>query len=1146
MTEEEVVAAARCIHGASDRAAYLDQACAADADLRRRVEAALRSAAEEGRADKPALEQGVTSDVAPGRWIDPAAMPPLAEDAGSRIGPFKLLQKLGEGGMGTVFLAEQLEPVQRRVALKIIKAGMDSARVVARFEAERQALAMMDHPNIAKVLDAGTTAGGRPYFVMDLVKGIPITRFCDQERLTLKQRLELFIGVCQAVQHAHQKGIIHRDLKPSNVLVALYDGKPVPKVIDFGLAKATAQKLTERTMVTEVGQIVGTLEYMAPEQAELNNLDIDTRADIYSLGVLLYELLTGSPPFTARQLRGEAFTEMLRLIHEVEPPRPSTRLSSSEELPRIAAQRKLEPAKLARLVRGDLDWIAMKCLEKERARRYETANGLALDVQRYLADEPVSAGPPSTRYRLRKFFRRHRHGVTAAGLLLVTLLAGLAGTSWGLVQARWERDRAVNAEGQARDQAGKARANFELARNAVEEYGSKVSGDSRLKEKDLEELRKELLQSAIKFHQQFLEQHRDDPALRADLGRACHDLGKLIAQTGKPTAALDLFEKGAALYEQLITEHPEEGAYPLQLADTLTCQGEALDDGGQTKEARAAYERALETLESARQRHESSSVLCSEYARACGCLGYLLRHKVGSKEAAIATYRKGIAFSEAGRPAGAVDLENVIQQAYLCQELGGTLSEMGQAPQGLLCCKKALALQEPLLTKTNRPRQLLQGLTYSYASIGRVYVALSKPQQALEALRKAVDIDQELVAAHPSDSRYQSQLGTDYNALALVLFASGQRLEGLTVLGKSLEVKEQLVARHPDVPDYKANLARSLLNLAVRTADVKEARGYLQRAEALLKELIDRYPKVTQYQHAFAAANVLRRQLHLGVNEPPQAQEAKGKALEAPKELAKLVPTEARLRHQLGTLLMEQGRLDEALEAFKRALALKADYAEAQCDLGHCLVRQGRFTEGRDALQRGHELGSKQAGWNHPSAQWVRNADALIRLDGRLATILEGKAQAANNSERLALALLCQQNKRLYAAATRFYAEAFAAEPKLAENLEASHRYNAACAATLAGCGQGEDASKLDAGKRADLRKQALEWLRSDLAAWGKRHDDPKYRQQSHQVLQHWPEDDDLAGVRDADALAKLPPDERKAWQDLWSKVADLLNKPGD
>jgi serine/threonine protein kinase len=348
-----------------------------------------------------------------------------AEQPGQYIGPYKLLHRLGEGGMGTVWVAEQERPFKRQVAVKLVKAGMDSADVIRRFEAERQALALMDHPNIAKVLDAGTTAAGRPYFVMELVKGIPITTFCDTEHLTLRERLELFVPVCQAVQHAHQRGIIHRDLKPSNVLVAFCDGKPMPKIIDFGVAKATCHKLSESSIRTQVGQIVGTWEYMAPEQAEINNLDIDPRADIYSLGVILYELLAGSPPFTSKQLRDSVFCEMLRMIREVEPPTPSTRLASSKRLHEIAAHRKMAPPRLVRSVQGDLDWIVMKALEKNRCRRYESAYCLAMDIQRYLAGQSVLAGPPGLWSRIRNFTRKHRAFLVIATLIEL-LLAGFA------------------------------------------------------------------------------------------------------------------------------------------------------------------------------------------------------------------------------------------------------------------------------------------------------------------------------------------------------------------------------------------------------------------------------------------------------------------------------------------------------------------------------------------------------------------------------------------------------------------------------------------------------------------------------------------------------------------------------------------------
>src|SRR5262245_11061948 len=370
---------------ADDRRQLLDDACGGDRALRAEVDALLEANDRAGQfLETPARSPMATVEG-----------PLLGEGAGAVIGPYKLVQQIGEGGMGAVWMAQQTEPVKRVVALKLIKAGMDSKQIIARFEAERQALALMDHANIARVLDAGTAPAGRPYFVMDLVKGVPITKYCDEHHLTPRQRLELFVPVCQAIQHAHQKGIIHRDIKPSNVLVALYDGKPVPKVIDFGVAKATGQSLTDKTLVTGFGSIVGTLEYMSTEQAEGNQRDIDTRSYIYSLGVLLYELLAGSPPFSRKELEQAGMMEMLRVIREQEPSKPSTKLSTADGLPTLAANRGTEPAKLTKLVRGELDWIVMKALEKDRNRRYETANGFATDVQRYLAGEAVQAVPPS-------------------------------------------------------------------------------------------------------------------------------------------------------------------------------------------------------------------------------------------------------------------------------------------------------------------------------------------------------------------------------------------------------------------------------------------------------------------------------------------------------------------------------------------------------------------------------------------------------------------------------------------------------------------------------------------------------------------------------------------------------------------------------
>jgi serine/threonine protein kinase len=454
------------IDAPADRDAYLERACGGDERLRLKVEQllAVRSQAE------PFLE---SPPPAPDVTVDE---PPAADGAGTTIGPYKLLQQIGEGGMGTVFMAEQTEPVRRKVALKVIKPGMDSAQVVARFEAERQALALMDHVNIARVYDGGTTENGRPYFVMELVHGVPITKYCDDNHLTPRERLELFVPVCQAIQHAHQKGIIHRDIKPSNVLITLYDGQPAPKVIDFGVAKATEHELTERTLFTQYGTIVGTLEYMSPEQAEMSALGVDTRSDIYSLGVLLYELLTGSTPLTHKRMKESAYAEILRMIKEDEPPRPSARLSDSgAALASISAHRHMEPAKLTKLVRGELDWIVMKPLEKDRNRRYETAKDFAVDVQRYLNDEPVHACPPSAAYRLQKFLRKHRAGAAAAAAIGILLLAGVAGSSWQAVRAtraearvRRERDEKEKARAEIEASAERLRQSMFLAAQAVE------------------------------------------------------------------------------------------------------------------------------------------------------------------------------------------------------------------------------------------------------------------------------------------------------------------------------------------------------------------------------------------------------------------------------------------------------------------------------------------------------------------------------------------------------------------------------------------------------------------------------------------------------------------------------------------------------
>ncbi len=555
--------------------AFLDRACAGRPDLRGRVEALLAAHREIGTAGHGDGAEGASP-------VATAKERPAREGPGTVIGPYKLLEQIGEGGFGVVFVAEQAQPVRRRVALKMLKAGMDTRQVVARFEAERQALALMDHPNIAQIHDGGTTPDGRPFFVMELVKGIPLTDYCDRCSLTTRERLQLFLSVCQAVQHAHQKGVIHRDLKPSNVLVASHDGTPVAKVIDFGIAKAVNQRLSEHTLATGFHQLVGTPLYMSPEQAELSPLDVDTRADIYALGVLLYELLTGTTPLEKGRLSKAGYDELRRLIREEEPPRPSARLSTLQDrLTAVAAQRRTDPRQLLRTVRGELDLIVMKALEKDRNRRYESASALARDLERYLHDEPVLACPPSAGYRLRKFVRRNRGPALAASFVLLALVAGVIGTTWGLVRAR----EAVAAEKQAKETAELREAETGAVLHFVEE---KVFAAARPKG-DWGGLGPAVkLREAIEAALPFVDRNfRDQPLIEARLRMT---IGRSFLELGDAKAAAKQFEAARAIYTQHLG--PE---HRLTLKSTMNL-GTAYRVAGRTQEAIRLQEDAFRLM----------------------------------------------------------------------------------------------------------------------------------------------------------------------------------------------------------------------------------------------------------------------------------------------------------------------------------------------------------------------------------------------------------------------------------------------------------------------------------------------------------------------------------------------------------------------
>jgi serine/threonine protein kinase/tetratricopeptide (TPR) repeat protein len=624
LPEESIFAQALEITATAERAAFLDRACADNPALRAEVEALLRAHDRSGDLLDVPDDPASTSDG------------PAGERPGAVIGHYKLLEHLGEGGMGTVWMADQTDPIQRRVAVKVVKEGMDSKHVLARFEAERQALALMEHPNIARVLDAGRTPSGRPYFVMELVKGRPITKHCDEKRLGVRERLELFGDVCRAVQHAHQKGVIHRDIKPSNVLVAPFDGKPVVKVIDFGLAKATGRCLTEQTLFTGFGAVVGTPEHMSPEQAEVNNQDIDTRSDIYSLGVLLYELLTGSTPLTRKRAREAPLLEVLRLIREEEPPRPSTRLLESKEtLVSISAQRHTEPARLTRLVRGELDWIVMRALEKDRSRRYETANGFALDIERYLADEPVQACPPSAAYRIRKFVRRHKGPVLVAGIFAFLLVAGTVGTTTGLLQALAAEGRAVTE----RDAKEEARRQTLQALNAMtDEVVEDLMGQEGV---ELTDKRRDFLKTVLAYHAAFPAAKADDAEGRHSRAQGCFRVGRIRHRLGDLTDAAVAYGDAITQEKQLVTDFAMRPDFQQDLATSQARLGEVLAATNQPEEAKAAYRAAVRSWQRLVGDFPRRPEFRQQLADCHLYLGHQLRKTGGPKEAETA-YRNAL------------------------------------------------------------------------------------------------------------------------------------------------------------------------------------------------------------------------------------------------------------------------------------------------------------------------------------------------------------------------------------------------------------------------------------------------------------------------------------------------------------------------
>ena len=931
----------------ADRMVYLDHACGGDAGLRREVEGLLEALGKAGRfMSHPAVP---TLDD---------SVPSSGEGAiGTVIGPYKLLEKLGEGGMGVVYLAEQEHPVRRQVALKLIKAGVGSPQAVARFEKERQTLALMDHPNIAQVLDAGTTsplrggnhgvdgsplpepgtgvggsrmrggdAGGvgRSYVAMELVKGIPITRYCDQERLPPRERLELYLPVCHAVQHAHQKGVIHRDLKPSNVLIARHDGRPVPKVIDFGVAKAVGPTLSERARLTEVGVLVGTLEYMAPEQAELNNLDIDTRADVYSLGVILYELLTDSPPFTSQQFRDAGFSETLRLVQQVEPPKPSTRLSSSDELPRIAAARRMEPRALTKLLTGELDWIVMKCLEKDRTRRYGTADALAADIRRYLADEPVSAGPPSAGYRVRKFVRRNRRALTAAlafVLLLVTAVVMLTVALVAVNQERRQKDAALEAAGRRQQQA----------RAALDAMTSEIIGEWLAMQPALSLRQKEFLEAALRSYEEFAADTGQQEESRAGVAQACLRVGSIRQRLGQHKEAEAAWEQGRELYAALAADFPGVPAYRQALAEIHLRRGVLYRQTGRPgREADQAYGQALAIQEQLVAEHQDVPDYEKDRATTLYYLGILFDN-TGRPREADQTYRRalGILKQLVAEHQGVSGYRYSL--ARVQKDLGmlldgapgrsrpGALDSPGPLREAKELLEQAVATLKQLAAADPTRREYRDTLARTHNHLGNVFRDGGRHIQAEDAFRQTLTVRKELVAAYPMEPDFRRGLAITLNNLGILLKNDDQNPDRLReaedVFGQALDIHKRLREDFPGVPDHENELAGAMVNLGrfyLNRQDFDKARRLLEEAEPHHQAALNASPSHPNYRRFYRNNRWRLAETLMELKDHAGAAQAAGQFLQAVVEPPRDAYTAAGLLAGCARLAAEDNRLPEA------------------------------------------------------------------------------------------------------------------------------------------------------------------------------------------------------------------------------------------
>lgn len=919
----------------ADRQAFVEKACGGNAELRAKVERLLANHDQAGSF----LEH-------PAAVLDTVALPANLVAVGARVGPYKLLEIIGEGGMGVVFLAEQQEPVRRQVALKVIKPGMDSKQIVARFEAERQALALMDHPNIAKVLDAGAIDTGRPYFVMELVHGIAITDYCDQARLTVRQRLDVFMQVCRAVQHAHTKGVIHRDLKPSNVLVTSDDGVPVPKVIDFGVAKALEQPLTERTLHTGFAQMVGTPLYMSPEQAEFNLRGVDTRSDIYSLGVLLYELLTGATPFDKERLRAVDFDELRRILREEEPPRPSTRVSTlGAALSTVSERRGVDARKLRDTLHGELDWIVLKALEKDRERRYDTASAFAADVQRYLNDEQVEACPPSAAYRLRKFVRRNKVALVTSGLVAAALLIGTAVSAWQTseaIAARQLADDRLESEKKAHRDADEqhkraelalkdakfnlenAEVNLDLALEALDAVYMKEIEQRSRREQQLTPANKEFLQRGLSFYEKLAKSNSGSTGLQRETAKANRRIGFLHLNVfGKREEAEVAFRKAIPLFESLLERSPGVVDYRSELGDCQLGLAKSLATGGAKQEAEKLFRQALAVREKLADEFPRDPDRRAGLADCLARLGFLLKQPKAEEP-----LRRALNIFEqlsAEFP----------QESWYRREMAGIhqmkaiwLADSGQAREAQPHYQKARDLWVGLVAASPKDFFLRQELALFLLFHGRFLQGDGKLKDAEEVFQKSLEHHQQLMAEEPTNENIVHRTAQVHLHLASLFRVTKRPSDAEKAMRSSLDIWSKTIGIGPmrdtigglDLARIYQELARMVRangKLAAEKEVYQDAEQTLRKLVATFPDSLARNPTPENRKRIIDS--------YLGLTEILRLNGKDEEAIAVNQEALRLIPDDPQARKNLDAAIEQKAKWEEALAAFREALRNPTD-----------------------------------------------------------------------------------------------------------------------------------------------------------------------------------------------------------------------------